>query len=159
MLPSTVIIFITQEDIFSCDLAMYTFTEQCEEVAGLHLDDGTKKIFLNMASKNGRPELISLLQYMKNTTLDNPDILVKNKRIRKLDQIVKEVKQSEEWEAAKMNILEIGIEKGKKDGNEEGMDRVNRLNRLLAEQNRTDDIIKAAGDKKYQEKPFKEFHL
>lgn len=42
-LPSTVIIFITQEDIFSCDLAMYTFTEQCEEVAGLHLDDGTKR--------------------------------------------------------------------------------------------------------------------
>ena len=155
MLPSTVIIFITQEDIFSCDLAMYTFTEQCEEVAGLHLDDGTKKIFLNMTSKNGRPELISLLQYMKNTTLDNPDILVRDKRIRKLDQIVKEVKQSEEWEAAKMNILEIGIEKGQN----KGQDRVNRLNRLLAEQNRTDDIIKAAGDKKYQEKLFKEFHL
>ena len=155
MLPSTVIIFITQEDIFSCDLAMYTFTEQCEEIAGLHLDDGTKKIFLNMASKNGRPELISLLQYMKNTTLDNPDILVRDKRIRKLDQIVKEVKQSEEWEAAKMNILEIGMEKGQN----KGQDRVNRLNRLLAEQNRTDDIIKAAGDKKYQEKLFKEFHL
>ena len=155
MLPSTVIIFITQEDIFSCDLSMYTFTEQCEEVAGLHLDDGTKKIFLNMASKNGRPELISLLQYMKNTSLDNPDILVRDKRIRKLDRIVKEVKQSEEWEAAKMNILEIGIEKGQN----KGQDRVNRLNRLLAEQNRTDDIIKAAGDKKYQEKLFKEFHL
>ena len=155
MLPSTVIIFITQEDIFSCDLVMYTFTEQCEEVAGLHLDDGTKKIFLNMTSKNGRPELISLLQYMKNTTLDNPEILVRDKRIRKLDQIVKEVKQSEEWEAAKMNILEIGIEKGQN----KGQDRVNRLNRLLAEQNRTDDIIKAAGDKKYQEKLFKEFHL
>ena len=155
MLPSTVIIFITQEDIFSCDLAMYTFTEQCEEVAGLHLDDGTKKIFLNMTSKNGRPELISLLQYMKNTTLDNPEILVRDKRIRKLDQIVKEVKQSEEWEAAKMNILEIGMEKGQN----KGQDRVNRLNRLLAEQNRTDDIIKAAGDKKYQEKLFKEFHL
>ena len=155
MLPSTVIIFITQEDIFSCDLVMYTFTDQCEEVAGLHLDDGTKKIFLNMTSKNGRPELISLLQYMKNTTLDNPEILVRDKRIRKLDQMVKEVKQSEEWEAAKMNILEIGIEKGQN----KGQDRVNRLNRLLAEQNRTDDIIKAAGDKKYQEKLFKEFHL
>ena len=155
MLPSTVIIFITQEDIFSCDLVMYTFTDLCEEVAGLHLDDGTKKIFLNMTSKNGRPELISLLQYMKNTTLDNPEILVRDKRIRKLDQIVKEVKQSEEWEAAKMNILEIGIEKGQN----KGQDRVNRLNRLLAEQNRTDDIIKAAGDKKYQEKLFKEFHL
>ncbi len=69
-----------------------------------------------MTSKNGRPELISLLQYMKNTTLDNPEILVRDKRIRKLDQIVKEVKQSEEWEAAKMNILEIGIEKGQNKG-------------------------------------------
>lgn len=111
-LPSTLIIFITRDDIFRCDLAMYTFTEQCEEVQGLHLDDGTKKIFLNMTSRNGRPELISLLQYMKNTTLDNPEIIVNDKRIQSLDKIVKEVKQSEEWEAVKMNILEIGIEKG-----------------------------------------------
>jgi predicted transposase/invertase (TIGR01784 family) len=44
-LPSTVIIFITQDDIFGKDLAKYTFTEQCEEVSGLHLEDGTKKIF------------------------------------------------------------------------------------------------------------------
>lgn len=73
-LPSTIIIFITQEDIFNKDLAMYTFTEQCEEIQGLHLDDGTKKIFLNMSSKNGSKELISLLQYMKNTSLDNPEI-------------------------------------------------------------------------------------
>ena len=87
-LPSTIIIFITQEDIFHHDLAMYTFTEQCEEIAGLHLEDGTKKIFLNMASKSGNPELVSLLQYMKNTTLDNPEILVKDKRIIKLDRIV-----------------------------------------------------------------------
>jgi len=112
-LPSTIIIFITRDDIFRCDSAMYTFTEQCEEVQGLHLDDGTKKIFLNMTSRNGRPELISLLQYMKNTTLDNPEIIVKDKRIQSLDRIVNEVKQSEEWEAVKMNILEIGIEKGK----------------------------------------------
>ena len=152
-LPSTIIIFITQEDIFSRDL--YTFTEQCEEIAGLHLDDGTKKIFLNMTSRRGRPDLVSLLQYMKNTTLDNPEILVKDKRIRELDRIVREVKQSEEWEAVKMNILEIGIEKGKN----EGIDRVNHLIRLLAERNRTEDIIKAAGDKEYQKKLFEEFGI
>lgn len=119
-LPSTIIIFITRDDIFRCDLAMYTFTEQCEEVPGLHLDDGTKKIFLNMTSRNGRPELISLLQYMKNTTLDNPEIIVNDKRIQSLDRIVNEVKQSEEWEAVKMNILEIGIEKGIEKGIEQG---------------------------------------
>ena len=115
-LPSTVIIFITQEDIFGRDRAIYTFTEQCEEFSDLPLDDGTKKIFLNMTSKNGRPELISLLQYMKNTTIDNPEVKIKDKRIITLDEIVNEVKQSEEWEAVKMNILEIGIEKGRQDG-------------------------------------------
>ena len=37
---------------------------------------------------------------------------VKDKRIVELNDIVEEVKESEEWEAVKMNILEIGIEKG-----------------------------------------------
>ena len=120
-LPSTIIIFITQEDIFGRDLAEYTFTEQCEEISDLPLDDGTKKIFLNMTSRNGRPKLISLLQYMKNTTIDNPEIIVKDRRIVTLDEIVNEVKQSEEWEAVKMNILEIGIEKGRQEGLQEGL--------------------------------------
>lgn len=121
-LPSTVIIFITQEDIFGKDRAMYTFTEQCEEEEGLKLEDGTKKIFLNMKSKNGRPELISLLQYMKNTQMDNPEMPVKDGRIKKLDKIVREVKQSEEWEAVKMNILEIGLKKGEELGIERGLE-------------------------------------
>lgn len=116
-LPSTVIIFITQEDIFGKDLAMYTFTERCEEVPDLLLEDGTSKIFLNMASKQGRPELISLLQYMKCTTLDNHNVMVKDERIVDLDRIVNEVKQSEEWEAVEMNIFEIGMEQGIVRGN------------------------------------------
>lgn len=120
-LPSTVIIFITQEDIFKKDLAKYTFTEQCEEISGLHLKDGTTKIFLNMSSKKGSKELVSLLQYMKETTLENPNILVRDKRILELDNIVSEVKESEEWEAIQMNILEIGIEKGREKGIEQGI--------------------------------------
>ena len=113
MLPSTVIIFITQEDIFEKDLAKYTFTEQCEEVANLKLEDGTTKIFLNMTSKNGTPELVSVLQYMKETNINNPEIIVKDSRILELDMIVNEVRESEEWEGVKMNILEIGKEIGK----------------------------------------------
>ena len=53
-LPATIIIFITQDDIFGRDLAMYTFLERGEEVDDLYLNDGTKKIFCNMKSKNGR---------------------------------------------------------------------------------------------------------
>lgn len=119
-LPSTVIIFITQEDIFGKDLAKYTFTEQCEEIQGLSLESGTTKIFLNMTSKNGSKILVSLLQYMKKTELTNPDIIEVDERIQELDLIVAEVKESEEWEAVQMNILEIGIEKGMQDGMKAG---------------------------------------
>ena len=119
-LPSTVIIFITQEDIFGQDRAMYTFTEQCEEVPGLHLEDGTRKIFLNMSSRNGRPELVSLLQYMKDSRLENPAVTVKDSRIVELDAVVSEVKQSEEWEEAKMSILSVGIERGRAEGRARG---------------------------------------
>ena len=119
-LPSTVIIFITQEDIFGQDRAMYTFTEQCEEVSGLHLEDGTRKIFLNMSSRNGRPELVSLLQYMKDSRLENPAVTVKDPRIVELDAVVSEVKQSEEWEEAKMSILSVGIQRGRAEGRARG---------------------------------------
>jgi len=111
-LPSTVIIFITQEDIFGRDLAKYTFTERCEEMADLKLDDGTTKIFLNMTSKNGSPELVSLLQYMKHTDIHNPEIIKKDERILVLNEIVKEVKESEEWEAVRMNIYEHAVQQG-----------------------------------------------
>ena len=40
-----------------------------KKIRDLHLEDGTKKIFLNMTSKKGEPVLVSLLQYMKHTTL------------------------------------------------------------------------------------------
>lgn len=121
-LPSTVIIFITQEDLFGKDLAMYTFREWCQEVPKLPLDDGTCKIFLNMTSKRGRAELVSLLQYMKNSNLDNAEISVKDQRILDLDKVVREVKESEEWEDVKMNILEIGLERGKELGILQGIE-------------------------------------
>ena len=100
---------------------MYTFVEKCKEIDELELDDGTTKIFLNMSSKNGSQELVSLLQYMKKTDIENPEILVKDKRILEIDEIVTEVKESEEWEGIEMNILEIGIQEGERRGREQGI--------------------------------------
>lgn len=108
--------FITQKDIFGKDRAMYTFTERCHEFPEMELEDGTKKIFLNMTSKNGRDELVSFLQYCKNSTLDNPEITILDERLKTLDAIVAEVKQNEEWEVARMSILSTGIEIGEKKG-------------------------------------------
>lgn len=120
-LPSTIVIFITQTDFFGKNRAMYTFTERCHQVSGMELGDETMKIFLNMSSKNERDELVSLLQYMKNSTLSNPEILVLDDRIRRLDKIVTEVKQSEEWEEAHMSILSTGIDIGRKEGLKQGL--------------------------------------
>lgn len=51
--------------------------------------------------------------------------------------------------------LEAGLEAGRK----AGLERVNRLNRLLAEQSRTDDMIQAAIDETYQQQLFEEFEI
>lgn len=65
---------------------------------------------------------MSLLQYMKHTTLKNLDITLMDKRILHLDKSVEEVKQSEEWEVVKMGILEIGLEKGMEQGLQQGIE-------------------------------------
>ena len=115
-LPETYIIFITQRDLFGMDRACYRFCQICEDMHELHLKDGTHRYFLNMESLNGDPVLVSLLQYMKHTTLENPEILVKDERLTQLDDIVIEVKQTEEWEAVRMSILSIGLERGEQIG-------------------------------------------
>ena len=54
--------------------------------------------------------MVSLLQYMKKTRIDNPEIIVHDKRIEKLDSVVSEVKQSEEWEEVRMSIMKYALE-------------------------------------------------
>lgn len=66
-------------------------------------------------SEKDSKELVSLLQYMKDTDIENPEILIKDKRILELDKIVAEVKESEEWEDTQMTIYDMGIAKGRID--------------------------------------------
>ncbi len=122
-LPATIVIFITQEDIFGKGLVQYTFTERCKELPDLELGDGTQKIFLNMSVLEGREDLVSLMQYMKKTSIDNPDNIVKDERIKRLDSIVNEVRQSEEWEAFNMSIYGQGLKNGEKIGVEKGIEK------------------------------------
>ncbi|MCM1143176.1 MAG: hypothetical protein NC318_12220, partial [Blautia sp.] len=48
---------------------------------------------------------------------------------------------------------------GFEEGVERGIERINQLNIILSEQNRTNDIIRAAQDPEYQEQLFREFGL
>ncbi|MEO2239520.1 hypothetical protein ABE547_09940 [Dorea sp. YH-dor226] len=55
--------------------------------------------------------------------------------------------------------IERGIERGIEQGSIAGCKRVNRLNCILAEKKRIDDIIRASVDMEYQQKLFEEFAL
>ncbi|MBD5454516.1 MAG: hypothetical protein HDR30_09425 [Lachnospiraceae bacterium] len=57
------------------------------------------------------------------------------------------------------DMKEEGRREGREEGLREGEQKVNRLNKLLAEQNRTEDIIRSAKDAEYQKKLFKEFQI
>ena len=66
-------------------------------------------------------------------------------------------------EAGRKIGMEEGRAEGKAEGREEGRtegeNRINQLNIELSKLGRTEDILKAAVDKEYQEKLLKEFEL
>lgn len=62
-------------------------------------------------------------------------------------------------EAGRKAGLEAGRKAGLEAGRKAGLERVNRLNKLLADQSRTDEIIRAAVDETYQEKLFEEYGI
>ena len=66
-LPKCFVIFVCSFDPFGKRHMKYTFTNQCEEVSNLALDDGTTKIFLNTKGKiyNVSRELQDTLRYLE----------------------------------------------------------------------------------------------
>ena len=123
--------------------------------------------YFETVPKRGDPVLVSLLQYMKLSRLDNPEILVRDERIVRLDEIVREVKESEEWEDVKMSILSVGIEMGRREGEKRGVKRgekrgekkLARLIMLLNEDGRSSDMVRALQDEKYRRKLYMEYHI
>ena len=61
-----------------------------------------------------------MLQYMKRTDLKNPDITDRSERLIELDEVVQEVKSSEEWEEVEMSLLQTGLSRGEEIGKEIG---------------------------------------
>lgn len=58
-----------------------------------------------------------------------------------------------------MEMRQEGHEEGLKEGLKEGQERVNRLNMRLVELGRTEDMVRAATDPKYQEQLFGELGI
>lgn len=71
---------------------------------------------------------------------------------------VEAIKRDRGWEA-KFMLLEEMMRDERAEGRKIERARMNRLIKILSEQNRLDDIVKAASDSEYQEALFKEFNL
>ncbi len=133
---------------------------RCEEVPELKLDDGTTRIFLNTKGKHPElvsPELIELLKYMEHST-DEISEACESKRIQDMHRRVCRIKASEKTEVKYMQSWEEKILL-KQEGEQIGLERINRLNQKLIEQGRFDDLTKATSDSNYQEKLLKEFKI
>ena len=123
----------------------------------------------------------SLLQWMRflggKTRKDFEEMAKKNSELEEaydvLDKLSADEKKRLEYETRQRAIRDYnigmltaerrGIEAGRKigitEGRTEGENRINQLNIELSKLGRTEDILKAAVDKEYQEKLLKEFEL
>ncbi|WP_428771664.1 Rpn family recombination-promoting nuclease/putative transposase [Treponema sp. HNW] len=122
-LPDSFIIFFCTFDYIGKDLPVYSFKTICTEDSTIHLADGITKIIINStaAEKEASPALKSFLQYMNGKISDDGFI-------RKIEQRIKEVKESEELRKEYMLINSFerdarndGWKSGWQDGMQAGM--------------------------------------
>lgn len=180
-LNKSYIIFICTFDPFGMGKYQYTFQNLCLENKELALEDETVKIFFNTKGncENAPKELGKLLAYIET---NQP----KSAFTKELALEVTRAKQNKKWRREYMKELlyyhdlkkearqegreegrqegreegrQEGRKEGKQEGKLEGKQEINQLNRYLAEQNRIDDIIRAARDEEYQRKLLTEFHI
>ncbi len=130
------VIIIAPFDLWGMGRYRYTFRMGCEEVPGLHLEDGATRIFLN--TRGTEPdgvsrELVDFLHYVEDSSLKGRDTEFSEKLSRIHDRVqrVKEskevgVKYMQRWEElayAKAEAREEGLQRGIEQGRKE--ERVN----------------------------------
>lgn len=159
-LPNVCIIFILPYDPFDKNRMVYTVQNRCLEDTSIPYDDGARKIFLYTKGTEGNPRqsLIDMLKYIEKSTVDN----ITNQDIASVSELVNKVKKRKEVGINYMKSWEIeqmARDEGKHEGLEEMQEKLNKLTLLLSKAGRTEDIVKAASDKAYQNILLKEFGI
>lgn len=112
--------------------------------------------------RNPSQALKDMLKYIEKSTVDN----VTNQDITSIQQFVNKVKRKKEVGINYMKSWEMeeearkrGYKEGFGEGFDDATDSINQLIILLSEAGRTEDILKSAHDKAYQQELLKEFNL
>ena len=140
-LPNVFIIMILPYDPFGKNRMVYTVKSHCVEDNTVSYEDGAVKLFLYTKGKEGNPSqnLIDMLRYIEKSTVEN----VMNQDIKRVDELVRHIKKSEEvdtnymksweWEEyIKRTATEEGRAVGREEGREEGRTEGMKQGRFLA---------------------------
>ncbi len=90
-------ILVAPFDIFGYKLYRYTFEEYCQEVPGLRLEDGARRIFINTHGKNPEDFSQEFLDFMKyiNESTDSVAAQSESARIQQIHKRVQKIRVSE----------------------------------------------------------------
>lgn len=160
-LADTYVIFICDFDPFGNRLYRYTIENRIQET-GKALNDGSQTIILSTKGKNQSEVPVELVRFLQYVAQETDEAETEDDYVKMLQERIKSIKKNRDWEGKYMLLEEMmreEREEGRSEGRKEGQERINQLNILLSEQNRGEDIIKAATDRDYQEQLFKEFNL
>ena len=141
-LKKTIIVFITNFDLFGKGLYRYTFENVCTEDKTLLLEDESIKVVLNTKGTDPTgvaPELVELLEYFHNSNKETADKLTSD-FVKRLDKSLEPIKNSPKFGGAYMSYQEVvyaerkmgekigeergilkGLEKGRQEGEERGI--------------------------------------
>lgn len=160
-LPKTIIVFITDFDLFNKGLYRYTFENICVENSSLALGDESIKVVLSTKGTDNtgvKPELIELLEYFHNSTKETAN-KASSDFIKKLDKMLEPIKNSPKFggdfmsyqeaiyterSIARREGMQEGMQKGLLQGRREGETKErSRLEKKLREKGMSEEEIKA----------------
>ena len=153
--PDVCVIFISRFDLFKEGRPIYHVDRVIRE-SGRIVKNGFEEVYVNAKARDGS-EVSELMEIFVEDCTYNPKFPVTSERKRWY-------KESEEGQRSMCEIMERiaaeerkegreeGRKEGTKQGRKEGETRINRLNTILIEANRFDDLKRAARDHAYQAK-------
>ncbi len=147
--PDVCVVFISRFDIFNSGLPLYHVDRVIRE-NGQVVDNGFEEIYVNAKVKDGS-DVSELMEVFVNDTAYNNKFPITSGSKRRY-------KETEEGQQTMCEIMEKiareerseGREEGRKEGRVEGVARINRLNSILIDLGRFDDMKRAAKDQAYQ---------
>lgn len=141
------LVIICGFDLFDLGKYRYTFGNYCEEVPGLCLGDGCKKIILNTKGRNDREVEKTLTDFLHYVEKSEETVLPADcdERLKHLHKKIVNIKSSEEMEVTYMKMEErdrLIREEGEHKGREEGKaEELIRIVCKLLKKNRTPEEI------------------